>query len=67
MTFFTHPDIKRHIGVDKYNALLRESHKRPNYEIFCKKCYKIVGQETDNSFEDQVAQLLLMKYYFCIG
>ena len=66
MEFFNHPDIKKHISLDKYNKLFN-SPRKADFDIFSKKFYDQVGMSQDgNSYEDQVVKLILMRYYFCI-
>lgn len=58
-----------HINTEKYNDLLAVSTRKKGYEIFCKKCYRLLGYNYGGAttYEDKIIHLLIMKYYFSLS
>lgn len=60
---FTHPKILTSIPQELLMKYEENVGTKP-FEIFCQKCYRMTNHVNENSYEDQVIKIILLKYFF---
>jgi len=63
MMTFTHPMIVKNVPksvLDKYEIQLQSK----SFQYFCQKCSRLVNHSIENTYEDQIVKILLLRYFF---